>query len=32
MATKTIAVLDHGDLEDGQMYALIHDAPPIICH
>jgi hypothetical protein len=27
MTTKAIAVLDHGDLEDGQMYASSH-APP----
>ena len=31
MSTKTIAVLDHGDLEDGQMYVLSR-ASPVICH
>ena len=29
MTTKTIAVLDHGDLEDGQMYASSHVSPII---
>jgi hypothetical protein len=28
MTTKTIAVLDHGDLEDGQMYASSHHDVP----
>jgi hypothetical protein len=29
MSTKTIAVLDYGDLKDGQMYVSNHAAPII---